>query len=72
MAQNINIQGNQPKTHFPNTLLRQRSDICVQDMSIDRPWTFNYSNRNEAQERRSLLDTIFDYILYFGPPGKCL
>ena len=28
--------------------------------------------RNEAQEQYSLLDTIFDYIFYFGPPGKYL
>ena len=28
--------------------------------------------RNEAQEQHSLLDTIFDYIFYFGPPGKYL
>ena len=26
--------------------------------------------RNEAQEQHSLLDTIFDYIFDFGPPGK--
>ena len=25
--------------------------------------------RNEAQEQHSLLDTIFDYIFYFGSPG---
>ena len=28
--------------------------------------------RNEAQEQHSLLNTIFDYIFYFGPPGKYL
>ena len=28
--------------------------------------------RNETQEQHSLLDTIFDYIFYFGPPGTHL
>ena len=32
-------------------------------------WFFN---RNEAQEQHSLLDTIFDNIFDFGPPGKYL
>ena len=36
------------------------------------PWKHNYFARNEAQEQPSLLDTIFDYIFYFGPPGKYL
>ena len=36
------------------------------------PWKFNSSTRNEAKERHSLLDTMFDYICYFGPPGKYL
>ena len=27
---------------------------------------------NEAQKQHSLLDTIFDYIFYFEPPGKYL
>ena len=36
------------------------------------PLKFNYFTRNEAQEQHSLLDTIFDYIFYFGPPGKHL
>ena len=27
---------------------------------------------NEAHKQYSLLDTIFDYIFYFGPPGKYL
>ena len=30
------------------------------------------STRNETQEQHSLLNTIFDYIVYFGPPGKYL
>ena len=36
------------------------------------PWKYNSFTRNEAQEQHSLLDTIFDYIFYFGPPGKYL
>ena len=36
------------------------------------PWKSNSFTRNEAQEQHSLLDTIFDYIFYFGPPGKYL
>ena len=36
------------------------------------PWKLNSFTRNEAQEQHSLLDTIFDYIFYFGPPGKYL
>ena len=36
------------------------------------PWKLNSFTRNEAQEQDSLLDTIFDYIFYFGPPGKHL
>ena len=36
------------------------------------PWKFIFFTRNEAQEQHSLLDTIFDYIFYFGPPGKYL
>ena len=36
------------------------------------PWMSNAFTRNEAQEQHSLLDTIFDYILYFGPLGKYL
>ena len=36
------------------------------------PWRYNYFTRNETQEQYSLLDTIFDYIFYFGPPGKYL
>ena len=35
-------------------------------------WNFKYFIRNEAQDQPSLLDTIFDYIFYFGPPGKYL
>ena len=35
-------------------------------------WKSNYFTRNEVQEQHSLLDTIFDYIFYFGPPGKYL
>ena len=35
-------------------------------------WKLNYFTRNEAQEQHSLLDTIFDYIFYFGPPEKHL
>ena len=35
-------------------------------------WKFISFTRNEAQEQPSLLDTIFDYIFYFGPPGKYL
>ena len=31
-----------------------------------------FFTRNEAREQHSLLDTIFDYILYFGSPGKHL
>ena len=27
---------------------------------------------NEAHKQYSLLDTIFNYIFYFGPPGKHL
>ena len=30
---------------------------------------FIFITGNEAQERRSLLDTIFEYIFYFGPSG---
>ena len=29
-------------------------------------------SRNEAQEQHSLLDTMFENILYFGPPGEHL
>ena len=36
------------------------------------PWKSNLFTRNEAQEQHSLLDTIFDYIFDFGPPGKYL
>ena len=31
-----------------------------------------FFTRNEAQEQHSLLDTISDYIFYFGPQGKYL
>ena len=36
------------------------------------PWKLNPFTRNQAQEQYSLLDTIFDYIFYLGPPGKYL
>ena len=36
------------------------------------PRKSNSFTRNEGQEQHSLLDTIFNYILYFGPPGKHL
>ena len=33
-------------------------------------WKFNSFTRNEAQDQHNPLDTIFYYIVYFGPPGK--
>ena len=36
------------------------------------PWKSNSFTRNEAQEQHSLLDTIFDFNFYFGPPVKYL
>ena len=36
------------------------------------PWRSYFFARNETQEQHSLLDTIFDYIFSFGPPGKYL
>ena len=32
----------------------------------------DYFTRNEAQEQHSLLDTMFDDIFYFEPPGTYL
>ena len=34
------------------------------------PGNLYFVTRNEAQKQHSLLDTIFDYIFYFGPPGS--
>ena len=31
-----------------------------------------YYSMNEAHNQYNLLDTIFDYVFYFGPPGKYL
>ena len=31
-----------------------------------------FYTRNEAHKQYSLLDTIFNYIFYLGPPGKYL
>ena len=33
---------------------------------------FKFYTVNEAHKQYSLLDTIFNYIFYFGPPGKHL
>ena len=37
-----------------------------------RPREFLFYIINEAHQQYSLLDTIFNYILYLGPPGKYL
>ena len=36
------------------------------------PWIFIFYTRNEAHKQYSLLDTIFNYMFYLGPPGKYL
>ena len=36
------------------------------------PWICKFYLINEAHKQYSLLDTIFNYIFYFGPPGKHL
>ena len=36
------------------------------------PWKFVFYTINEAHKQYSLLDKIFDYIFYPGPPGKYL
>ena len=36
------------------------------------PWIFIFYTINEAHKQYSLLDTIFNYIFYLGPPGKYL
>ena len=33
-------------------------------------YTFGFYNIKEAHKQDSLLDTIFNYIFYLGPPGK--
>ena len=43
-------------------------EICVRSISL---MCLSY-NINEAHKKYSLLDTNFDYIFYFGPPGKHL
>ena len=35
-------------------------------------WKYNLLTRNEDPRKHSILDTLFDYIFYFGPPGKHL
>ena len=34
------------------------------------PWKFSFYGINGARKQYSLLDTIFNYIIDFGPPGK--
>ena len=36
------------------------------------PWKFIFYTINEAHKQYNILDTIFNYIFYFGPPGKHL
>ena len=36
------------------------------------PWKCWFYTINEAHKQYSLLDTMLNYILYFGPPGKHL
>ena len=36
------------------------------------PWIFIFYTINEIHKQYNLLDTIFNYIFYFGPPGKHL
>ena len=50
--------------------------VLVSEPGFFRFWPISleiyFFTRNETQEQHSLLDTIFDYIFYFGPPGKYL
>ena len=36
------------------------------------PWTFWFYCINEAHKQYSLIDTILNYVFYFGPPGQHL
>ena len=55
---------------------RENPGYLLVNLDFLRFWPISleieFFTRNEAQEQHSLLDTIFDYIFYFGPPGKYL
>ena len=57
-----------PKAHF--------TGFFLVNLDLLRFWAISGESSNyiriEAQEQYSLIDTIFNYILDFGPPGKYL
>ena len=61
------------KKNKKNTMPRLLISQDVGKMVFGRfPWIFIFDTRNEAHKQYSLLDTIFNYIFYLGPPGKYL
>ena len=56
-----NFQGNLPKTYRPAPIVFRQ--ISLKNM---------FYTRNEAHEQYSLLDKVFNYMCYLGPPGKHL
>ena len=58
-----------PGTNYPDCCLSQD----VRKSVFGRlPWKFKFYTINEAHKQSSLLDKLFNYIFYFGPPGKHL
>ena len=51
---------------------RKSAENLFPNFWLTGPWKSNAFTRNETQEQHSLLDTRFDYIFYFGSPGKYL
>ena len=64
----ISVGGNCSKDLLTGFLLVNLDFFRFLSIFLD----FFFNTRNEAKEQHSLLHTIFDYIFYFGPPGKYL
>ena len=80
---NDNFQGHLPKTDSLASWLSTSLHVaCMPDWSLSQdsrkkvcgrfPAKFRFYYINEAHKQYSLLDTIFSYIFYLGPPGKHL
>ena len=66
-----------PSQRQPKQQPRQQTGYSLVNLDFLGFWSISLGiyfsfTRNEAQEQHSLLDTIFDYIFYFGAPGKYL
>ena len=57
-----------PLPHYPLTLTTDWSLTVFKKNA----WKFIFYTITEAHKQYSLLDAIFNYIFYFGPPGKNL